>query len=190
MRVVIPLICIFFIGLIVSCVSYNQVVKCENNKEIIGNLGAFENGYSINLPEDWFAYNDIHCSLVYSPRENVIDAEMSKTTVVSIFGPKIFGSFKDVQNIDELTTKSIDLINKNFGNPEIFLTKLNHEKYGDYTVLRFKSNILGAQYENFSVNYCYNDFVYKISCLAKEGDFNKYSVDFQEIVSSFEILER
>jgi hypothetical protein len=95
-----------------------------------------------------------------------------------------------VQNIDELTNKSIDLINKNFGNLEIFLTKLNHEKYGDYTVLRFNSDILGAQCENFSVNYSHNDFVYKISCLAEESDFNKYILDFQEIASSFEILER
>lgn len=184
------LICVFFICLITSCVSYNQVVKCEKNKEITENLDALQNGYSINLPNNWFAYNDIHCSLVYAPKENLSNGNTSNSTVVNIFGPNIFGSFKGVKNIDELTTKSINLINKNFGNPEIFLTKLNHEKYGDYTVLRFKSNILGVHYENFSVNYFYDGDVYKISCLAKENDFNKYIVDFQEIVSSFKILKR
>lgn len=183
------LIFIFLICLGVNCASYNQTVKCIRNKEITENLATFQNGYYINLPRDWVAYKDIHCNLVYSPKENVTDLNTSNSTVVSIYGPNIMRTFKSVQNIDELTHNSINLIHKNFGNPEIFPSKLIHEKYGKYTTLRFKTNILGDPYVFFSANYYFEGLVYKISCSAKERDFNKYIEDFQRIIDSFEILE-
>ena len=182
------IIYVIIVFIIFSCASSKKHPKCTTNKIVVGNLSAFQKGYSLNLPENWITYNDIHCDLAYTPISFSNKIGGLGLTSVHVFDKNNLIQDEKIKNIDDLTNKTFNRINSNHGKPEISTTKLNHEKYGNYTTIKYRAEILGNVYIIMSVNYLYRGNIYKISFSSLGKDFGNYIQDFIKIVDSFEIV--
>ena len=176
--------------LLTSCSITQQTVKCDVNKIIEDDIQNFQEGYSLTIPTDWVAYKDIHCNLMFSPLEKKeklnSNFEWVRVYVYHSIDKKYYQKFK---NIEGFVMKAVERINENYQKPRIEMSTLNHQKYGEYRILKYKTIFLGNTYMKTELYFFFNNLGYNIHFDTKIDEFEKYLPDFQKMVESFEIKE-
>ena len=180
------IVCLFTLFLM-SCVSPQKIPRCEVNKIIEGNIQDLQNGYSLKIPSNWIAYKDIHCELTYSPNE-WSDKDFGWIHVQLYHNiDKEF--YKRYSNIDDFVMSHVKIINKNLGNPRVEILTLQHQRYGEFRILKFDKEIFGNIYTYTKVYYFFESSGYEINYFTEITDYEKYLPDFIKMVESFEIKE-
>lgn len=184
--------CIYFLIfsisiLLSSCSVTQQTVKCNVNKIIEDDIQNFQEGYSLKIPSNWIAYKDIHCELTYSPIETLNDD--FGWVIVQLNHNIDKEYYKEFRNIDEFVMNNVKIINKNFRNPRIEMSTLQHQVYGEYRVLKYNIEIFGKNIKYARIFYFYENSGFIINYFTEINEFEKYLPDFQKMVESFEIKE-
>lgn len=178
---------VFFFG----CTATKNIMTLSSKDQIFLDSVSLKKEfktYSLQIPETWYSYKEIHGLIMHSPKIMLKrdDNFYTNNFYVSECSPKIC----EAESIEAFLKFYLKKMKKIYPKVDFYPVKLKHEIYGEYYLVKYGTFwSKEKKFTNISILFHYKKRNFELKYTSENKYYDEFIKDVESIVKSFTIIE-